>query len=207
MTDEELRQLVASLAIDQKALAAQVKATSEQLKETDLQVKATSAQMRETDVQMKKTDHQIKELGKQIGGLGEKFGSFTEGMAFPSMQKVLAERFGMEAVTTRYKIRKGGKTLELDVFAYCNAQQNKAVIVEVKSHLRDEHIEQLLKQLTEAKTFLPEHADKQFYGILAVVDSPEDLKQRVFDNGLYYAEIHDNLFELKTPATFAAKAF
>ena len=32
------------------------------------------------------TDKQLKELGVQIGGLGKKFGSFTEGMAYPSLQ-------------------------------------------------------------------------------------------------------------------------
>lgn len=186
MNDEELKQLVASLAIDQKELV---------------------ARMKETDERMHSTDKQIKELGKQIGGLGEKLGSFTEGMAFPSMQKVLTETLGMEAVTTRYKIRKDGKTLELDVFAYCNGQQNKAVIVEVKSHLREEHIDQIMRQLSEVKQFLPEHADKQFYGILAAVDSPDYLKERVLSKGLYYAEIHDNLFELKTPPVFQAQAF
>ena len=34
---------------------------------------------------------QLEELGKQIGGLGEKFGGFTEGMALPSMTKILTK--------------------------------------------------------------------------------------------------------------------
>ena len=38
---------------------------------------------------LQETDRQIRELGKQIGGLGNKFGSFTEGLALPSMQKIL----------------------------------------------------------------------------------------------------------------------
>ena len=45
MTDIELKDLVASLAIAQK----------------------------ETDRQLQETDKQLRELGKQIGGLGEKF--------------------------------------------------------------------------------------------------------------------------------------
>ena len=47
---------------------------------------------------MKDTDNQLKESGKQIGGLGDKFGSFTEGMAFPSLEKMLRERFGMDVI-------------------------------------------------------------------------------------------------------------
>lgn len=101
MTDEELKALVASLAIDQKELQKEIKETSKQ----------------------------IKELGKQIGGLGEKFGSFTEGFAFPSMRKVLAQKFGMSNIATQYEAQKEGKHMELDVLAYANGEQNKAAIV------------------------------------------------------------------------------
>ena len=86
MTDEELKELVASLAVAQRE-------TDRQLKETDRQLRK---QLKETDRQLRK---QLKELGKQIGGLGEKFGGFTEGMAFPAMSKILTETFGMEVVT------------------------------------------------------------------------------------------------------------
>ena len=67
MTDEELKQLVASLAIDQKEMA------------------------KESDKRNKETDKLLKELGKQIGGLGKKFGSFPEGLALPSMTKGLSK--------------------------------------------------------------------------------------------------------------------
>jgi len=48
----------------------------------------------ELSTAQKETDRQLKELGKQIGGLGAKFGSFTEGLALPSMEKILRQRFG-----------------------------------------------------------------------------------------------------------------
>ena len=56
MTDIELKDLVASLAIAQK--------------ETDRQLQETDKQLR---LQLMETDKQLRELGKQIGGLGEKF--------------------------------------------------------------------------------------------------------------------------------------
>lgn len=133
--------------------------------------------------------------------------SFTEGMAFPSMRKVLIKTFNMDNIATRYIARKNGKIMELDVFAYSNGASNKAVIVEVKSHLRDEYIERMLNLLKEVREFLPEHANKTFYGILAVVDSPEHLKAQVLKHGIYYAEIHDDVFSLKVPSGFQATAF
>ena len=84
MTDDELKELVASLAITQK----------------------------ETDRQLQETDKQLRDLGKQIGGLGEKFGGFTEGLALPSRTKILTEQFGMKVVMPRFKFRKQRQTLD-----------------------------------------------------------------------------------------------
>ncbi|MCZ8118674.1 MAG: DUF3782 domain-containing protein, partial [Microcystis sp.] len=81
-TSEDVWRLLAELATAQKE-------TDKQLKETDLLLKEVSQQQ-------KKTDKQLKELGQQIGGLGAKFGSFTEGLALPSMETILRQRFGME---------------------------------------------------------------------------------------------------------------
>ena len=183
MTDEELKELVASLAVAQR--------------ETDRQLKETDRQLR----------RQLKELGKQIGGLGEKFGGFTEGMALPSMTKILTENFGMEVVTPRVKVRKAGRSLELDVLAYANSERNAAYVVEIKSHLRPDGIEQLQNILEQFRIFFPEHADKALYGILAVVDAPEDLRQEALSAGIFMAGINEEQFKLEVPSNFQPKAW
>ena len=204
MTDEELKELVASLAVAQRETDRQLKETDRQLKETDRQLKETDRQLKETDRQLRK---QLKELGKQIGGLGEKFGGFTEGMALPSMTRILTETFGMEVVTPRVKVRKAGRSLELDVLAYANSECNAAYIVEIKSHLRPDGIEQLQNILEQFRHFFPEHADKALYGILAVVDAPEDLRQEALSAGIFMAGINDEQFKLEVPSNFQPKAW
>ena len=198
MTDEELKELVASLAVAQRE-------TDRQLKETDRQLKETDRQLKETD--RHRLRKQLKELGKQIGGLGEKFGGFTEGMALPSMTKILTEDFGMEVVTPRVKVRKAGRSLELDVLAYANSECNAAYVVEIKSHLRPDGIEQLQNILEQFRTFFPEHADKALYGIMAVVDAPEDLRQEALSAGIFMAGINDEQFKLEVPKNFQPKAW
>jgi hypothetical protein len=83
MTDEELKDLVASLSIEQK-----------------------------------ETARQIRQVNKQMGELGNKFSSFAEGMALPSMEKILYQDFGMDIVSPRAKAKKkNGRILEIDVLA------------------------------------------------------------------------------------------
>jgi len=182
MTDTELKELVASLAISQAE-------TSNQFKETKELI----------DKIAKENKKENKELRQQIGGLGNKFGSFTEGMAFPSMTKVLRKQFNMEIIATRVKAERDGKKLELDVLAYTNGKVNTAFIVEVKSHARQEDLQQLLKIVETFPKVFPEHADKKLYAILAVVDISDNLKEKLLKKGIYLAMIHDEHFKLQVP--------
>ena len=190
MTDEELKALVASLAVSQK--------------ETDRQLKETDRQLKETNIELKNLG---KELGKQIGGLSNKFGDFTEGMALPSMSKILQEDFGMDTIAPRLKKRINGKVLEMDVFGYTNSQTNKALIVEVKSRLNEEAIQQTLSILERFPQFFPEHQGKALYGILAFVDFREDFLVEAEKSGLYLAHIHDDLFKIISSRNFQPKNF
>ena len=173
-------------------------------KETDRQLKE---QQQESKRREKEMDKQLKELGKQIGGLGSKFGSFTEGLALPSMETILRQRFGMEIVSPSVRASKEGQHLEIDVLAYANGNINTAYIVEVKSHAREDSITQLKSILQRFRLFFPEHKDKQLYGILASVDLSNKLRTKILQEGFYVARIHDQVFELDIPDNFQPRTY
>jgi hypothetical protein len=154
------------------------------------------------------TDKQIKELATQIGGLGNKFGRFAEGMAFPSLEKILRQRFGLETIALRVKRKKKqGDELELDVLAYSNSEKQEVFVVEVKSHLQFRELTQILKTLTQFPEFFPEHQDKKLYGMVVAVDASKEMQQRVMDEGLYLALIHDEQFDLQISNDFQPRCF
>jgi hypothetical protein len=172
MTDQELKDLVASIAKSQA-----------------------------------ETDNQIKQVNQQLGKLGIKFGSFAEGMALPSMEKILRGRFKMHVVTPRATSSMNGRMIEIDVMADDNGSLNELCIVEVKSHLSREGIDQILKTIEEVPKFFPVHSDRTIYGIIAAVDIPQNIRAEVLKEGLYLARIHDGTFELLTPKNFQPRAF
>ena len=90
-------------------------------------------------------------------------------------------------------------TLEIDVLAYANGELHTAYVVEVKSYLREENIQQLLDILKHFAEWFPEHRNKRLYGILAAVHIPEALRQRVLEQGLYLARIHDGHNQSSAP--------
>jgi hypothetical protein len=245
MTDQELKDLISSLAIAQQEIAKtqqeeifkiQQETAKIQQETTKTQQEATKAQQETAKVQeaeifkmqqetikiqqetikiqkevaeyQQETNKQIRELKKQIGGIANKFGSFTEGLALPSMTKILSEKFGMTTINPSVRVRNAqGLEQEIDVLAYANGDINTAFIVEVKSHLREEGIEQLLKQLRDFPVLFPELASKKLYGILAAVDANSQLQQRVLAEGLYFAKIHDEQFSLRVPKNFQPRCF
>jgi septal ring factor EnvC (AmiA/AmiB activator) len=209
-TDKQLKEtdlLLKEVSQQQKENAQQLKETDKQLKETDLLLKEVSQQQKENAQQQQKTDKQLKELGKQIGGLGAKFGSFTEGLALPSMETILRQRFGMEVVSPSVRVSKNGQHLEIDVLAYTNGELNTAYIVEVKSHAREESITQLKSILQRFRSFFPEHKEKKLYGILASVDLSNELREKILQEGFYVARIHDQVFELDIPDNFQPQTY
>ena len=167
----------------------------------------TDRKFQETDRLIKEQGRLLKEQGVQIGGLGNKFGSFTEGLALPSMEKILRQRFGVEIVSPSVRLSRGGRHLEIDVLAYANGAVNAAYVVEVKSHPREESIARLLQILDQFLDWFSEHRDKALYGILAAADLPPALAPQVLAQGLYLARIHDDLFELQVPADFQPRRF
>jgi hypothetical protein len=206
-TSEDVWRLLAELTAAQKETDKQLKEVSQQQKETELLLKEVSQQQKENAQQQKETDKQLKELGKQIGGLGAKFGSFTEGLALPSMETILRQRFGMEVISPSVRVSKEGQHLEIDVLAYSNGELNIAYIVEVKSHVRQEDITQLKSILQRFRRFFPEHKDKKLYGILAAVDLSPELREKILQEGLYVAQIHDQVFELDIPDNFQPQTY
>lgn len=222
MTDQELKEFLASSVAAQnegfEKLRAAQRETDQQFKETDQLLKETDQLLKETirearqrseeaDRRGKEVDRRLDELGKQIGGLGRKFGGLTEGMAWPSMKKLLQERFGMEFVVPRVVITRHGQSIELDVFGYSNSAANQAVLVEVKSRLDETGIEQMERTMERFDEFLPEHRDKQRFGIMAAVDYSSEMAAKVRERGFYLARIQDELFVLDSPESFRPRYF
>ena len=186
MTDKELKELVASLAVSQKEL---------------------SIAQKETDKQIELTNKQINQTNKQLGELGNKWGTFTEGMAVNSIEKILLDKFKIPAVARNFRKTLNGETIVIDMFGYENSAINTAVIVEVKSHLKDDSIEQIEETMKNFPKFFPDHANKKLYGIIACVHAPESLQNVLRKKGIYLAVLNDDTFKLHTFKNFIPTDF
>ena len=215
----ETRRLIAEFAAN---IERQMAETDRQMAETDRKIAETDRQMAETDQQMAETDKRIEqmieseekawaevrsnleELGKQIGGVSNKFGGFTEGLAMPSIRKILDEKFDadFQPAMSDQDSRRDVDHL-LDAWGVARNGAKIVYLIEVKSKFRIKHFTQVWRQVAAFRKLAPEYADHLVYPMLAVVDIPEMERQKVWDEGIFLIDIADGVFTLaEKPAGF-----
>jgi hypothetical protein len=197
VTEEELKNLVASLALAQQETDRQLKATDRQLKETDRQLNAFRSTQAEAN----------QELRKQLGGLGNKFGDCAEGMAIPSLIDILAKRFGADQIVETRRMRKGEDEIELDLIGASNGRVRTVVAAEVKSYLNQRELEKFIRNLRRFFEFFPQFRGYKLYGVLAAVDSSKEMDAATLAQGIGLARMHGDIFRLVVPADFQPKDF
>ena len=186
MTDKELKDLVASLAVSNKEI---------------------QTIQKELQASQKSTDAQIKQVNKQLGEMGNKWGTFAEGMAIASIKKIMFDVFKIPTVSQNVTKRMNGETIEIDAFGYENSNINTAVVVEIKSHLKETAVEQIEETMANFTKFFPDHAEKKLFGMIACVHAPENIKSLLRKKGIYLTVLHDDIFEMYNFKNFTPRDF
>jgi hypothetical protein len=222
VTDEELKELVASLAVAQRETDRQLKETDRQLKETDRELKEIARlherKRRDVERELEESRKQFeeyrrteaeanRELRKQIGGLGNKFGDFAEGMAIPSLIEILAKRFGTEQIIETRRMRKGADEIELDLIGAVNGEKKTVVAAEVKSVLTQRELEKFVRNLRRFFEFFPQFKGYHLYGIVAAVESSKEMDNAALAQGVALARMHGDIFRLQGGSEFQPRDF
>jgi hypothetical protein len=161
-----------------------------------------------TEAAQRLTQETVRQVTKQLGGLGNKFGSFTEGLAYDSMRRILKRHFGAEIVSSRTSAFRGGKTQEYDMLAVRNGAQGEVYLVEVKSELNAQELEKTVKKLRSFFEFVSHLKGMKLYGIVCAVDVRGATADMVLREGLYLATAGDENFKLvKPPPHFKPRVF
>jgi hypothetical protein len=145
MTDEELKSLVANLAVEGRE-------TDRRLKETDRIVKETARQMRETD-------RKIDKLSKQIGGIDNNIGYHAEQF----FQNVFADNkvFGGIKYDNIILNIKHNEEAEFDIFL---KNGNSVALIEVKNRIRPNFVKKLAEErIRKFRKYFPEYKDYYVY--------------------------------------------
>ena len=210
-TADDVWQLLAELTKAQKEterlLKEQAQAADQRREEADKRFKETERllkeQSQEAEKRSQETDRKIREVNKQIGDLGGKWGRFVENMVAPACETIFLKRgIPVHQVSQRVKKRLNGQTLEVDVLV---TNENHVLIVEVKSSLGVDDINELIEDLTEFRTFFPEYSQKQLYGAVAGIEIEEGADKYAYRQGLFVLAQAGETVSILNNSTFQPK--
>jgi len=179
MTDNELKALIASLAIGQKEI------NKQQLK--------TDEQLQKTDEQLQKTDKKLDKIAKILGGVSANQGDITEDFFYNSL--ILDNHLGQlkfDDVTKNMAKHRGKIQEEYDLFL---TNGNAVAIIEVKykAHIHDIH--KLERKFNNFKKLFPIYNDYKLYGAMASFYFNQETKDELLKQGYFILERSGNLIK------------
>lgn len=138
---------------------------------------------RETDKRFKETDKKIENTLKVVGDLTGKWSKFVEGLIAPAVEKLFKARgIVVDKVYQRVKTHRNGNTIEIDILAI---DGKYAVLVEAKSTLKIEDVQEHEERLNTFKYFFPEYKDKNVIGAVGGISIEEGAERYAYKKGMF----------------------
>jgi hypothetical protein len=166
--------------------------TEQALKETQQALKETQQANRETVKTLQETHlaHQETEktLNKAIGGLSNTMGSLIEHIMTPGLPRKFRQfGFSFDRITTvKWADGKGNIYTEIDGLLENGGQ---AMVVEVKTTLRRDDIDDHLERMDRVRKYADDHGDKrEFLGAMAAAIIDKDTREYALSKGFFVIE-------------------
>jgi len=172
---------------------------TEKFQQTD---KLLTEKFKETDMQFKETDRKIRELDRLFTS---QWGKLVESLVEGDLIKLLKERdIQVESIVPRRKGNKNGQNYEFDLIAINGTEM---VIVEVKTTLRPDDIDEFNKKLWNAKTYMPEYHDKIIYGAVAFITADGSSDRMAQNKGFFVIKATGSRSSIVNEPGFMPKAY
>ncbi len=205
MTDQELKDLIASNILGMKELRESQAKTDEQMKALRESQQVTDAQMQKTDEQMKKTDERFEDLrasnkrmGVLLGNISNNQGDVAEEFFYNSLEdkKDLA---GIHYDFIDKNWKSSTKTLR-DEFDIVMVNGKDIAIIEVKYKAHERDLEKLLTQKhTNFRELFPIYKDYTHHLALASFYMPQELKEKALENNVIVLQRKGDVMETFVP--------
>ncbi len=164
MTDEELKELVASLAIAQQK---------------------TDEQLAKTDAQLARTDVKLDKIAKLVGNIANNQGDSAEEFFYRSL--INDPHLGQLHFDTIYRNLPANKKNLQDEFDIVLVNETSIAIIEVKQKAHPNLIDDMLvRKLPNFRALFPYYEKLKLYGAIASMVSNNKLVEKAKEAGLFF---------------------
>jgi hypothetical protein len=192
MTDQELKDLVASLAVAQaKTEVAQDKFATENA--------AGFAALREAQAKRDaRFDAKLDKINAMYGGISENLGAATEEFFYNSLKDMpVVGGIRYDEIRQHTGVGTPKNFAEIDLWLENGAS---IAIVEVKHKVHPRALDQLERQMQRVREFCPEYKDYKLYGGIAGFSIPDEVVAEAKARGMFVLKCKGELMETDSQA-------
>ncbi|OFY64602.1 MAG: hypothetical protein A3H98_07730 [Bacteroidetes bacterium RIFCSPLOWO2_02_FULL_36_8] len=183
--------------------------TEKMFQETDRKFQETDRKHQETEKMFQETDRQFKETDKKLNKLENLFtgqwGKLIESLVEGDLVNLLKKwGINVQRTFTRIKFVYDNQKGEIDILA---VNGTEVVVVEVKTTLVPEDVEDFIKKLNDFKKIFTEYKDKKVLGAVAYLRTDSNAGLRVERMGLFVIRATGNSASIINQKGFSPKVF
>ena len=116
-----------------------------------------------------------------VNNLTTRWGRFVEELVRPAVIKIFQER-GIVLKSTFLRAEDHGGSMEIDILG---VNTTDVVVVECKSRLSQDELDEFLEKLPRFKTAFPAFAAYKVYGAVAGIEIDQGVDRRAYKKGLF----------------------
>ena len=157
----------------------------------------------ELDLRFKATDQKLNRLE---GMFGLQWGRLVEALVQPNAVSLFQERgIQVHRWHQRSKSQLNGETMELDIIL---ENSDEVVIVEVKTSLHSNDVQDFLADLRQVKRFFPSYEGYRIYGAVAGLEIGEEAARYAYRQGLFVVQVAgEGMAQMRNDAAFKPRDF
>ncbi|MCX7088664.1 MAG: DUF3782 domain-containing protein [Methylococcales bacterium] len=167
--------------------------------------KETERMVQETERITQETAQSFKTVNTIIGNLGNRLGQFVEEAMRPSAVRLFREcGIDIHEVQQNIAVKRDGEALEIDLLV---VNDKDTVVIECKSNLSIDDVNEYLVRLKKVKRLLPRYKDNRVLGAVAGMVIPDNVAQYAIRKGLYVIGQNGDHLELRNEQAFLPAAW
>ncbi|MEM7530746.1 MAG: DUF3782 domain-containing protein [Chloroflexota bacterium] len=179
----------------------------QQNEETRKNIEAMRESMRVSGAE---TDRRIKELADKInkleGTFGNRWGRLVEVLVEPGALQIFKERgIDVHHKAQNLESQRDGDEMEIDLLL---ENGTEIVVVEVKSKVSNDDVNDFLERLSRVHFFFPKYKDYTIYGAIAGLDINRNIARNAYKRGLFVLAVgSDNTVRIQNDDKFRPRNF
>ena len=170
--------------------------------ESDRRIEQAKLESDRTIAELKRT---VEQTNRAVNSLTTRWGRFVEELVQPAVLRLFQEKgIDIKEIYPSARVKRQGIGMEIDILA---VDDTDVVLVECKSRLSKDDVDEFLEKLTRFKIAFPHYKNYQAYGAVAGIEIDEGIDRYAYNKGLFVIKPSGDTVEIINDENFQPRTW